>query len=222
MTERVAVLIPTRGTRADLLEQARASAIRQAGAVEVLVEVDRDGRGQSATLNRAAARATGDWLTVCHDDDFYVREDAVAQLLAAAQATPEAGAIYSLPQYVDAAGVPMATPPRLAAWMDKHPRLTWGAFPDGLRMHGTGILYRRTWWERVGGWDEHLPACEEYEFHLRLLQAGCLFVACPVVTMAYRQHPGQKSGRRRGTIGRTSAQRRIIRQAIRDRYREAA
>jgi len=216
----VSVLIPTRGTRPTWLAEARSSALRQHGLHEVLVEVDREGRGQSATLNRAARRATGDWLTVCHDDDFYTRDDAL--LLALGYATEECAAVYTLPQYVREDGTPMATPPRLAHWALAHPRLTWGPFPEGLRMHGTGILYRRSWWEQVGGWDETLPACEEYEFHLRLLKAGAVFVVAPVVIMAYRQHGGQKSARRRGAIGRTSAARKAIRQTIRERYREAA
>lgn len=218
---RVSVLIPTTGRRADWLDVAIASARNQVDAPEVIVEHDLTGTGQSATLNRAFARSTGDWITVCHDDDFYVRTDATALLLAQARMHPEAGAVYSLPQYVTTDGIAGPTPPRLSQWMTKHPRVRWGSFPDGLHMHGTGVLYRRDWWTRVGGWDETLPACEEYEFHLRLLYQGCVFLGLPVATMAYRHHAGQKSARRVGTIGRTSARRQEVQRRIRARYRAA-
>jgi len=219
----VSVLIPTAGQRPEYLAEAVVSAQQQRvdARLEVIVEHDPTHTGQSATVNRAFARCTGEWITVLEDDDFYVREDAVGLLLATARLHPEAAAVYSLPQYVSALGEPVPTPPRLAAWMAAHPRVRWGTFPDGLAMHGSGLLYARTAWDAVGGWDESIPCCEEYEFHLHLLQTGHTFVALPVPIMAYRQHPHQKSGRRNGSgVGRTSARRKAVQEILRRRYDE--
>lgn len=215
----ISVLIPTAGLRPAWLEEARASAARQTGvAVEVVVEHDYNGRGQSATLNRAFARSTGAWVTVCHDDDFYVRDDALALMLAQGLAHPEAAAVFTLPQYVLADGTVGPTPTRLTAWMERHPRVRWEDLADGLHVHGTGLLYRREWWAMLGGWDESLPCCEEYEWHLRLLSHGAVFVGLPSVVMAYRHHHGQKSGRRAGTYGRTSSRRLAVQRQLRAQY----
>lgn len=219
----VSILIPTQGRRPEFLAEAVASAHRQAGAaeVEVLVEEDRKSTGQSATLNRAFARARGDWLTVLEDDDLYVRDDAVGLLLAQARMHPEASVVYSLPQYLDEGGHPVATPPKMAAWMAAHPRVRWGALSDGLVIHGSGLLYAREAWQAVGGWDESIPCCEEYEFHLHLLQLGATFIGLPVPIMGYRIHPQQKSARRNGSgCGRTSARRKEVQRELRRRYAE--
>lgn len=214
----ISVLIPTVGDRPLWLTHAMASVAEQRGVeAECVVTSDPERRGQAATLNRALQHAKGDRVLVLHDDDYLVRRDALAALSATLDRHPDAAAVYSLPQYVTADGKPTATPPALAAWMAAHPRVTMDTLADGGAMHGGGVLYRREWLERVGPWDEALPCCEEWEYHLRLLSAGAVFVACPEVTVAYRRHAGQQS-RRGGKIGRRSARRLEVRRAIRARY----
>jgi glycosyltransferase involved in cell wall biosynthesis len=214
----ISVLIPTRN-RPGYLEQAVRSACEQRGEVEVIVEEDPQATGQSATVNRALARARGEFVTVLHDDDYYVRPDALALLLDTLEGDWRATAAYSLPEYVDAQGVSRGTPENLTAWQAAHRLVTWASVADGLVLHGGGILYRRDTWETAGAWDETLPCCEEWEYHLRLLSQGGVFVACPVVTVAYRQHRDQKSALRGPTrYARRSAARLEVRKTIRARY----
>lgn len=214
----ISVLIPTY-RRPGLLQKAVASAAGQHGVeAEVIVEPDTDGTGQSATLNRALARARGEFVTVLHDDDYYWTDGALAALEGTLRAHPEAAAVYSLPQYVNVFGVPKTTPPSLAAFAAAHPVVTWATLATGFAVHGGGFLYRRTALAAAGPWDESLPACQEWEYHLRLLSRGERFVACPTVTVAYRLHMGQLS-RRGGRIGRRSAVRAALRREIAARYR---
>ena len=208
---RVSVLIPTLGR--DTLGEAIASA--EAQGAEVVVERDSDRTGQSATLNRAFQRSTGEYVTVLHDDDYYVRSDALDLMRRTLDEHPEAAAVYSLPQYVDADGVAIPTPDTLRSWALDHPVVC--GMTEGFLVHGIGLLYRRRWWERAGGWDESLPCCEEWDFHLRLLSLGAVFVSRPEVTVAYRRHGGQKSGRH-APLARRSARRKAVRQRIRTRY----
>ena len=216
----ISVLIPTRN-RPETLAVAERSAMSQVvddHAVEVVVEHDPLGTGLSATINRAARRAKGELLTILPDDDYFVRWDALGGLSATLDLAPGSAAAYSLAQYVDAQGQPIHTPPQLEIWALEHPVVTWASLTGGFWMHGVGLLYRRAWWDRVGEWDESLPCCEEWEYHLRLLAAGASFVAYPEVTVAYRRHATQKS-RMRGPLGRQGTIRRGVREAIRARYR---
>jgi len=214
----ISVLIPTTGHRPVLLAEAMASAVAQVPAVDVVVEHDTWRTGLSATVNRAARVARGDYLTILSDDDYYLGPTVLQTLRDALDAHPAAGVAYSLPRYVDADGGPRWTPTRPAAWLRAHPVVTWDSLVDGLHIHGIGLLYRRDWWERAGQWDESLPCCEEWEYHLRLLWRGCAFLGVPVETVAYRVHPGQKSARRSAGYGRRSVNRLAVRRQIRDRY----
>ena len=212
----ISVLIPTTGDRAHLLTEARNSAKAQ-GDVEVIVVKDATRKGQSHALNRAFQRSRGEYVTVLHDDDFYVRPDALACLRQTLDEHPEAAAAYSLPRYVDEQGQEVVTPSVLWEWACANPVVT--SAKGGLTMHGIGILYRRQWWEYAGPWDESLPCCEEWDFHLRMLSLGAAFVCCPITTVAYRQHAAQKSARR-GMVGRRSVKRLEVRKLIRARYGE--
>ena len=152
--------------------------------------------GQSVAINRAFSLSAGEYLTVCQDDDF-IYPQKLAALAAALDADPRADAVYSLPMHVDEDGRERGCPESVRAWLKAHPWVRWRHLEvgDGLRLHGTSTMYRRALWERCGLWDEKLWACEEYEFHLRLLFQGAAFKAVNEVLSAYRIHPLQKSRR---------------------------
>lgn len=60
-------------------------------------------------------------------------------------------------------------------------------------IHSGTTMYRREIFEKIGGFDETLSHCEEYEFNLRCLQAGFKIGYCDSILCKYRQHPAQKS-----------------------------
>ncbi len=54
------------------------------------------------------------------------------------------------------------------------------------------VMYRRKTFERVGGFDTSLKACEDYDLYLRI--ARTIPVSCHHVTIAeYRQHDANMS-----------------------------
>ena len=56
-------------------------------------------------------------------------------------------------------------------------------------------LIRREWIERIGGFDEQMRRCEDFDFFLRLARAGALFAYLPGEPVAfYRKFPGRPSG----------------------------
>lgn len=175
--------------------------------------------GLSAALNRAAALAKGEFLTVVQDDDWIFPQKLEAALALFA-ARPEADVVFSLPWYTDADGLHGRCPERLRDWLRAHQTVSVADLRAGAHflVHGTATVYRRAAWERAGPWDESLATAEEWEYHLRLLASGALFCGQDEVTTAYRQHSGQKTGtvktrhgsfNRRRTVARLEALRTI-------------
>jgi len=52
----------------------------------------------------------------------------------------------------------------------------------------SAVLYRREALERIGGYDENLPAFEDWEIQIRLAQAGYDSDVLPLVGQLYRRH----------------------------------
>jgi hypothetical protein len=85
----------------------------------------------------------------------------------------------------------------------KHPVVTLEtALEQGLYVHGTATMYRRSAWERIAEngkvWDESLPTAEEFDLHLRLLKFAGVFRAVDLPVVTYRaggKHQGYKSER---------------------------
>ena len=49
-----------------------------------------------------------------------------------------------------------------------------------------GCLWRRETLDRIGGWKDDQPCCQEHELYLRALQAGLRFVFAPTPGAVYR------------------------------------
>jgi GT2 family glycosyltransferase len=73
--------------------------------------------------------------------------------------------------------------------------VTIGEFAIDNPIHGGTVLYRRDAFIRVGGMDEKMWTCEEFDLHLRMMKAGCKFGVINKIVYKYRVHADQKSGR---------------------------
>ena len=74
----------------------------------------------------------------------------------------------------------------------KNPTLDDLIFKNTL--HSATLMYRKSVFDLVGGFDEspEIDALEEYEFNLRCLKAGLKIGYCPKVLAVYRRHSQQK------------------------------
>jgi glycosyltransferase involved in cell wall biosynthesis len=81
-------------------------------------------------------------------------------------------------------------------------------------IHGATLMYRASLFRALGGFDESINTCEEYEFNLRVLKLGIKFVFSPALLAIYRRHDKQKS------LGAKANQQRRekVRQSIKNRY----
>ena len=181
----VSAIIPTRD-RADMVMRAVASALAQTGVcLEVVVVDDGSGddtaarlaglddprlrvlshpvpRGVSAARNAGMAAARGDYLALLDSDDEWLPAKTVRQLAF----MRERGLAISQTQEI---------------WMRGGRRVNAGSVhrkPDGfffeaaLRMclvSPSTVMFTRAFLEDVGGFDETLPACEDYDLWLRTL-----------------------------------------------------
>jgi glycosyltransferase involved in cell wall biosynthesis len=84
-------------------------------------------------------------------------------------------------------------------------------------IHGGTVMYERSLFDEVGGFDEDLRTGEEYEFYLRLYDKGILPGYLDSFTFNYRMHSKQKS------LGNKDVQyqawRREVVESIKNRYR---
>jgi glycosyltransferase involved in cell wall biosynthesis len=217
MPDLVSVIIPTYN-RAHCVAHAITSALRQThAAVEVLVVDDgsrdgtqrllaerfggdrrvrvigQDNAGVAAARNTGLAAAAGDYLAFLDSDDWWYPWKLEAQL-AALDAFPEAGMVWSDMEAVDPAGTLVA--PRYLRhyygayrWFPTqrelfaHTRAVGGhrvhagdifsAMVTGNLVHTSTVLLRRDRLQLVGGFDTALaPAGEDYDFHLRTCREG--------------------------------------------------
>ena len=180
---RVSVVIPT-FNRADFVREAITSVLRQDYPDIELVVVDdgsRDGtravvsdfgppvqylwhenRGVSAARNRGVAASTGDLIAFLDSDDLWLPSKASAQV-AYFEAHPDAQACHTDEIWIRR-GV------RVNERRIHRKQGGWqflASLPRCL-ISPSAVMLRRTLWDRLGGFDERLPACEDYDLWLRL------------------------------------------------------
>lgn len=61
--------------------------------------------------------------------------------------------------------------------------------PDSFLPSSRSVLFRRTAWQRVGGYPEWLDYCEDLVFDLALRRAGCRFAFAPGAIAWFRPRP---------------------------------
>jgi hypothetical protein len=171
-----------------------------------LVRLDRP-RGPAAARNLGAGRATGEWVGFVDDDDVWA-PDKLARQLRVADATDRGwayvGAVAVGERLAIVSGDP---PPSPEAVMAVLPRSN--PVPGG----GSNVVLRRELFEGVGGFDERLVPCEDWELWARLTGHGPP-AAVPEPLMGYRLHGGAGSLDVEGVVGAAQTIERLHRTSI--------
>lgn len=181
----VSVIIPTYNRR-DFIREALASVLAQTfqdfelivvddgstdGTEEIVQEfpctryVFQENQGVSAARNVGAALSQGELIAFLDSDDFWQPEKLAAQIAFFA-ARPEARICQTEEMWLRNG---VRVNPR-----NKHRKPSGDIFAASLHLclvSPSAVMLRRELFEQIGGFDEKLPACEDYDLWLRI--AAC-------------------------------------------------
>lgn len=148
-------------------------------------------RGQADALNRAMRTMGGEIIGFLNADDLLL-PDAAAKVLAFFAERPEIDLVYGSVE-----------------WIDEHGRVTGehtgqiDSLAEVLDIYGVWwrqrqwvqpeVFFRRTLWEKVGGFDTSYHLAFDYDFWVRSFQAGARVAHLPATLSRFRLHPAQKS-----------------------------
>jgi glycosyltransferase involved in cell wall biosynthesis len=206
----VSVVIPT-FNRAGLVARALESVLAQTRPAEEVIVVDdgssdgtlelvadrfpvvrlvaQENRGVSAARNRGIAMATGDWIALLDSDDEW-RPEKLARQLAALAEQPEYRICHTDEIWIRNG--------RRVQPKNKHAKRGGRMFRHCLALCAispSSVLIHRPLFEQVGGFDEDLPACEDYDLWLRICcRLRVLLVGEPLV-VKHGGHDDQLSRR---------------------------
>lgn len=139
-----------------------------------------DNVGQAETINRGFAEARGELLGYLSSDD-YLLPGAISRLVQAAEQCPDAEVVYPWCQVVDGAD-------RVRDTLEYVEHTLLDAVRWGACLVGSGALVRRSYYERVGGWDVSYGLSPDFEWWLR---GGDVRFACvPEPLAVWRSHDG--------------------------------
>lgn len=145
-------------------------------------------QGLSAARNRGIAQASGSWLAFLDADDLWLPQFAETMFAALSSDMATAGVISCGWRYVDANGQ--------AIGRDVTPaveRVTFAQLLTGNRFPPLAAIVRREFAVNIGGFDLTIDGVQDWDFWLRLAQAGHEIRCLRQILVSYRQVPGSMS-----------------------------
>lgn len=149
-----------------------------------------DNRGLAGARNTGVYRSTGEYLAFLDSDDRFL-PTMLDHLTGALESSPRAGLAAGGFEYVDQSlnHIGYVYPWLLSPAVSME-SVMWG----GLTTTNAVVL-RRSWFDRVGGFDETFRAAEDLDLWYRLCGAGCEMTWVRNVVSQYRIHTASMTRR---------------------------
>ena len=159
--------------------------------------VSRPDRGQADAVNQGLLAASGDVIGWINSDDIYY-PDTLARVAGAFERHPEIDVIYGKADHIDIHDQAF----------ESYPTSFWD--PQLLRhtcfICQPALFFRRRVIEQVGLLDSSLQYCMDYNYWLRLADAGCRFSYLPYKLAGSRLYETNKTLRDRIAVHREIAE----------------
>lgn len=130
-----------------------------------------ENRGASAAANFSISQGTGEYIAPLSADDVF-RPEKLAQQVAFLDAHPEFGAVFGIPDFMDASGAEITGDHAFAAIFTdgNRTREEWlqHFFKQGNCLCHTTAMYRRSVFAEVGPYEERLTHLPDFDFWVRL------------------------------------------------------
>lgn len=146
-------------------------------------------RGVCAARNQGLAMATGAWIKFLDADDMLHPRTLEIQTAAIA-ALPETPFIHATRFHVPIEHR-LSDFPHLEVAAEAATAIRSEGFLSANYLPAAG-LFRRSYLDEVGGWDEELRRWTDLEYHARLVAPRRPFLALETPLYAYRQHDGPR------------------------------
>lgn len=148
------------------------------------------GNGGLATArNRGIQASGGKFLSFLDADDLWAPKKLEHQILALNNA-PDCGLAYSWNLGICAESRVLYKHRPCYVAGDAYASILQGNFIGC----GSNALFRREVVEKVGHFNEALPAAEDWDYFIRASEAGCHYTVVTRYEVSYRQRPGSMSG----------------------------
>ena len=158
-----------------------------------------ENRGPSAARNHAVGLARGELIAPLDADDLWARDKIERQVAAMQQAGPDVALVYGWTSAIDEQGRVLAPLWRRRSETGQVRDLV---IADGLIGNASVPIFRRTLFDRVGGYDEDLRLGEDWDFHMRAAAVtGFGLVPAPLVGHRLRSGSATSAGPWRRQLG---------------------
>jgi glycosyltransferase involved in cell wall biosynthesis len=148
-------------------------------------------RGQADALNTAMKQMGGEIIGFINGDDL-LAEQAASRVLDFFEDHPEVDLVYGSVDWIDEHGALTGTHTgRIESLADALD--IYGVWWNRRQFVQPEVFFRRTLWEKVGGFDTSYHLTFDYDFWVRCFRAGARVAHLPATLTKFRVHAGQKS-----------------------------
>jgi glycosyltransferase involved in cell wall biosynthesis len=135
--------------------------------------------GGSAARNTGIRAASSEWIAFLDSDDLWHPEKIAKQILALERAGDSAAMVYAGLRFFDERGDFTYT-----VIPQREGDLSNALYGKNLLCSSSSFMIRKELLERVGGFDESLPSCQDWDLWIRLSREAH-FVAVPEILVDY-------------------------------------